>query len=270
MKAIITSIITSLFVSLITFVLGLRAGKNQSDRPKLKEQYRKLSIHFEKLLAGLEEGIPVRWDDFELIHYANRSEYSPLVRNMKKDGTLIDINNRLAKHLEELEIKILNWGERYFQFNFRIKDEAVQLLKETCKEPIFENKYDISTRANKSGLPYSSILYSEILIQDKLKQLKERYKNNPDLGLCFDLNNQGSHHWVYIYSDDLRENNIIQYLERLYQISININGVSESLSERYELREQTNKIVNKLHRRTRDPHTFWETFGKALVDVFRA
>jgi hypothetical protein len=270
LKAIITSIITSLFVSLITFVLGLRAGKNQSDRPILKEQYRKLSIHFEKLLAGLEEGIPVRWHNFELIHYANRSEYTPLVKNMKKDGTIIDINYKLAKQLEELEIKLLNWGEQYFQFDFRIKEEAVRLLKEMCKEQIIENKNDISTKINRTGFPYSSILYGEILIQDKLKKLKERFKNNTNLGLCLDLNNKGSHHWVYIFPNDLKESNVIDYLERLHKISINISGVSKSLSDRDKLREQTNRIVKKVHRRTRDPHTFWETFGKALIDVFRA
>ncbi|HEY8889362.1 MAG TPA: hypothetical protein VIM70_03830 [Clostridium sp.] len=50
---IITSIITSLIVSTITFILGLRSGKNQSDRPKLKEVYRNLTVHFEKLIFAI-------------------------------------------------------------------------------------------------------------------------------------------------------------------------------------------------------------------------
>ena len=35
-KTIIISICTSLVVSLITFILGLKAGKNQADRDKLR------------------------------------------------------------------------------------------------------------------------------------------------------------------------------------------------------------------------------------------
>jgi len=53
--SILTSIFTSLTVSLITFIFGLRAGKNQTDRPKLKEYYRDLTAHFENLFNSLKK-----------------------------------------------------------------------------------------------------------------------------------------------------------------------------------------------------------------------
>ena len=41
MDTILTSFLTSLIVSLVTFVLGLKAGKNQSDR---KDSHRKRQL----------------------------------------------------------------------------------------------------------------------------------------------------------------------------------------------------------------------------------
>lgn len=41
MDTVLISLITSLIVSLITFTLGVKSGKNQSDRQQLKEFYKK-------------------------------------------------------------------------------------------------------------------------------------------------------------------------------------------------------------------------------------
>lgn len=53
MDTILTSFLTSLIVSLVTFVLGLKAGKNQSDRKYLQDLYKKLHVHFRDLKDGL-------------------------------------------------------------------------------------------------------------------------------------------------------------------------------------------------------------------------
>lgn len=49
MDTVLISLITSLIVSLITFTLGVKSGKNQSDRQQLKEFYKKMTVHFQEL-----------------------------------------------------------------------------------------------------------------------------------------------------------------------------------------------------------------------------
>lgn len=45
-QTVLLSLATSLIVSLVTFILGLKSGKNQTDRAKLQNMYRDLYSHF--------------------------------------------------------------------------------------------------------------------------------------------------------------------------------------------------------------------------------
>ena len=46
MQTVLLSLATSLFVSMVTFILGLKSGKNQADRAKLQELYKNIHRHF--------------------------------------------------------------------------------------------------------------------------------------------------------------------------------------------------------------------------------
>ena len=49
MQTVLLSLATSLFVSMVTFILGLKSGKNQADRAKLQELYKNIHRHFSEL-----------------------------------------------------------------------------------------------------------------------------------------------------------------------------------------------------------------------------
>lgn len=55
-ETVIVSLLTSLIVSLVTFILGLKSGKNQSDREKVQGLYKKLYSHFNEIAIGIVEG----------------------------------------------------------------------------------------------------------------------------------------------------------------------------------------------------------------------
>lgn len=52
-QTVLLSLATSLIVSFLTFVLGLKSGKNQTDRAKLQNLYKNLYSHFSELKESL-------------------------------------------------------------------------------------------------------------------------------------------------------------------------------------------------------------------------
>ena len=65
LKTVLISLGTSLIVSLVTFILGLRSGKNQADRQKLQELYKKLYSHFAELKKSIEEDRCRTWESYD-------------------------------------------------------------------------------------------------------------------------------------------------------------------------------------------------------------
>ena len=102
MKAIIASAITSIIVSLFTFILGLKSGKNQADRALLQDLYKRLYSHFSELETGLKEKRPKRWTDYQCIKESNIIRYYPVVREMERTGDILHVNDKIARQALEL------------------------------------------------------------------------------------------------------------------------------------------------------------------------
>ena len=60
-QTVLLSLATSLIVSFLTFVLGLKSGKNQTDRAKLQNLYKNLYSHFSELKESLQYDRPKSW-----------------------------------------------------------------------------------------------------------------------------------------------------------------------------------------------------------------
>ena len=82
MNTVVTSILTSAIVSLFTFVLGLKSGKNQADRAFLQGLYKQLYAHFVELEAGIKENRPKKWEDYKSIQQGNITQFYPPVKEM--------------------------------------------------------------------------------------------------------------------------------------------------------------------------------------------
>lgn len=84
MKTIIVSALTSLLVSLMTFILGLKSGKNQTDRARLQDLYKQLHTHFKEIKNGFITHRYKKWSDYKKIESINRIQYLPLVKELDR------------------------------------------------------------------------------------------------------------------------------------------------------------------------------------------
>lgn len=92
------SFATSLIVSLITFVLGLKSGKNQADRAKLQDLYKNLYSHFSDLKESLNRNRPKSWNNYKKVERGFYSvEYYPPVKELNRTGDILFIKKGIAK-----------------------------------------------------------------------------------------------------------------------------------------------------------------------------
>src|SRR5271157_1586470 len=89
------SVGSSCLVSLFTFVLGLRAGKNQSDRQTLKQHYRDLHNYFTDLKSHVEAHRPRTWKSYQLEIVSSTISYTgtPLAHKIHK-GLTVEIKQK--------------------------------------------------------------------------------------------------------------------------------------------------------------------------------
>lgn len=83
LRTVLISLGTSLIVSLITFILGLRSGKNQADRQKMQELYKKLYSHFSELKKSIEEDRCRTWESYDHIEKVIGSYTPRLCESLK-------------------------------------------------------------------------------------------------------------------------------------------------------------------------------------------
>ena len=89
-KTILISLFTSIVVSLFTFILGLKSGKNQTDRAMIQDIYKKMYAHFDDLGEHIKRNRPKSWESFKSIKYdMNRTKYFPVVSELKMNGDLL-------------------------------------------------------------------------------------------------------------------------------------------------------------------------------------
>jgi hypothetical protein len=253
---------------LFTFILGLRAGKDQTDRVQLKEYYRVLAAHFDSILNSIKEGTPKDWASFDSVNTKLGSKPMPLVRIMKKEGKLIEINPKLAKKAEEYELELLKFGWIYNNtYCKKIEDEAISLLKKYTKGKIIEEKNNVYSGEKKETSSFTTTLCEIMLIKELVERYKTIFTRNKNLGLC--LKNEKVHNFrIYIYQEDLASISITEFLDILHERTLNLAGADEILKKRNDLIIKTEKLLLKLRKRTRDPNPFWETMGKAFLDIF--
>ena len=110
-QTVLLSLATSLIVSMVTFVLGLKSGKNQADRAKLQNIYRDLYSHFSDLKDALKRNRPKTWTDYKKIERGLYStEYYPPVKDLKRSGDILFLNRKIADEALELELQMMNYS----------------------------------------------------------------------------------------------------------------------------------------------------------------
>ncbi len=139
-QTVLLSLATSLIVCLITFILGLKSGKNQADRAKLQNLYRDLYSHFSDLKESLQRDRPKSWASYKKVERGfSLIEYFPPVKELKRSGDILFLNQRIANEALDLEKQVLNYSSSLDKHISNLHAALISDLKVYREGYIFKN-----------------------------------------------------------------------------------------------------------------------------------
>lgn len=181
MDTVLISLITSLIVSLITFTLGVKAGKNQSDRQQLKEFYKNITVHFQELKYGLDSYNPKTW-----VHYRdNNHNYNPLIKSMVTNGDIIEINKTIAVQAEKLEKDVLIVGWKFYDKFQELFDIALEVIGQYGNLNYNKTGNEYKLINDSTGRAYREYCLGVLLDKTFLKQEIKSLEKRDNLGMNF-------------------------------------------------------------------------------------
>lgn len=133
MNAAIISVITSLVVSGITFIFGLKSGKNQADREKLQNLYKEMYVGLRDIRKALSEDTPKRYENYDSKTTGNRTQYLPPVTKIFYEGNNVFLNKRVAEASLALERRCMTYGDMFSKTSLK-KEQLISEKKKLIKE----------------------------------------------------------------------------------------------------------------------------------------
>ncbi|MDU1413477.1 MAG: hypothetical protein E6929_11755 [Clostridium sp.] len=256
MNNIMVSIFTSLVVSLVTFILGLKAGKNQADRQIVKSKYKEIFKYFKHISNGLSTTNPIDWNKCKSIRInGNTKRYIPKIMEMNNDGELEEINKKMVNILLDLEKKAFNYAYNYSRFLINIQE----IIEEKM------NLYEYSKPENMDGTTISHIDLGEYLFRENIDE-KIKWLNNGSMkGFDF-ITRDGSHKIIY---DNFKIIKISEFVKEVYE---EVNKLEESkllISTREDLIKHIEDVNKSIGKKIKEPFPFWRTFLGAFSDIFK-
>lgn len=271
-NALISGVV-SLCVSVITFTLGLKAGKNQSDRQRVKDKYRNISVHLNEFLYALQGSDPKKWTDFKKKQInISQSRYIPLLSEMKLNGESIELNKSIISRCEKIEIDLLGYSSKYYNKFNTIQEYIIDILPQYCTTIQKQAINSISTTKETIGIPQQMVSYGIIIIKSELEKTCEILKNKDKYAINFQgkmKDGQGAH-YVTIFKDTLVNKTVDSFLIDVHNYFYNNDEeIRKLVQERSLLIKQTEKLIKRVNKRVREPFTFRETFFGGILDIFR-
>lgn len=263
----------SLVVSLFTFILGLKSGKNQSDRQLYRNKYRSISVHFNEMLNKIQTTNPKKWSDYKSIQIdSNTYQSTPLLTEMKINGELIELNKKIINNSEKLELDLLKYSEKYYNQFDPIKEYIINNLPTYCNSIKIQGNYSISSMDNPIGIPQHAVNYGIIIIKESLDEICYQLRNNEKYGISFQSKSKDGqgYHTVTIFNNTLTNKSVEEFLVETYNYFQENNENIKSLhEERYLLIKRTEKLIKRVNKKVKEPFSFFETFLGAILDIFK-
>ncbi|ABR33551.1 hypothetical protein [Clostridium beijerinckii] len=270
LKNIITSLGTSLIVSSVTFTLGLKSGKNQSDRQILRNKYRDISVHFSNLLDGINSTRPKKWADFKIIRNASRQESYPLMKEMRFDGQSIELKQKIVSTSEDLELRLMRYSDKYSKKLKIIQEYTISELENHCSNLIKHENYEICTTKDSNNKRYREYNYGIFIIGDELKNAIQDLKEDNIQGIRFTINIEYNKiQTLSIFKNTLDDILIEEFLDNIKKYSEANQNIIDLLQERENLIIETKNLIKDINKRVKEPITFIETIVGAITDIFK-
>lgn len=276
LQTVLLSLATSLIVSIITFILGLKSGKNQTDRAKLQSIYKEIHCHFEELKEALLEDNPKSCKAYKKIRRDTYAvEYCPPVKEMKRNGDLLFIKKKIADEALMLETALMIYSSNLTHHIPELHAALVSdlsLYKEgyTFKKfPRDKNDTSHFEAANPMECNYSRPTNYRILFnKEHVTKLFNCMNGQSPSAIEFSFGNPIECSFK-LYPESLTVS-IDKYINRIIEnFNSSINEYTDLCNQKQMLIERIDKLNKTIERRVREPISFWETILGAFTDMFR-
>lgn len=276
LQTVLLSLATSLIVSIITFILGLKSGKNQTDRAKLQDIYKQLHSHFEELKEALLHDNPKSWTAYKKIERGMSSiEFFPPVKEMKRNGELLFIKKKIADSALELETSLMSYASN---LTYHIPELHAVLISDLSlyKEGYTFKKYSSSKNESshfEAANPtkcnsFRPLNYRKLYNKEDITKLFNCLNGDSPCAIEFSLGNPIEYSFK-LYPESLTVT-VNEYTKRIIEnLKRNISDYEELCDQKQTLIAQIDKLNKKIERRVREPISFWETMFGAFADMFR-
>lgn len=262
---------------MVTFVLGLRSGKNQADRAKLQSIYRDLYSYFSDLKDSLKHNSPKEWADYKKIERGLYfTEYYPPVKELKRSGDILFLKKKIADEALELEMQIMNYSSELSRHIPEIHEAIISDMG-TYKEGYTFKKYSGRTSetshfetANPNGCSsFWPMSYRVLYDKEETLQLFQKMADDSSTAIIFTAGGNSTAYSAKIYSEGIAVS-ISKYVEYLFSaLEKNVTGYNELCIQKKTLMCRIDKLNKKLAKKAKEPVGFWETIFGAFADMFR-
>lgn len=272
-QTVLISLCTSLIVSLFTFILGLKSGKNQADRGKVQEIYKKIYAHFEDLRESIKKDKPKTWSNYKAVktdlYY---TQYVPIVAELRKNGDLLYIDSSIASKASDLEIKLMNFGSD--------ESKSVGIIHQTISDAheLFADgwKYHECNNVDKTNSfetanPHKCnrhILadYRDWFNRSEIERLFSAVSD--DCGMNFSYRSKTASFSLDIWPDSLNVP-CAKFVEQIYELLYKNSTFSGNRNAKENYLIEIEKLNKKIAKKVKEPFSFWNTFFGAFADLFR-
>ncbi len=278
-QTVLLSLATSLIVSFLTFVLGLKSGKNQTDRAKLQNLYKNLYSHFSELKESLQYDRPKSWESYKKVERGLYSiEYYPPVKELKRTGDLLFIKKKIADDALSLELQVVNYSYELMKHIPEIHAAFISNMGVYKEGYIFkkyqkngDEKAHFETANPKRCNTFWPKNYCLLYNREETEKLFQQMQKQDDAltAIEFTCDGNPADYSVRIYPEGIKIG-WREYVDYIFLwLEKNVNGYTELCRRKKSLILQIDKLNKKLERKAKEPVGFWETIIGAFADMFR-
>lgn len=275
-QTVLLSLATSLIVSLITFILGLKSGKNQTDRVKLQNLYRDLYSHFSDLKESLQRNRPKSWENYKKVERGLYTiEYYPPVRELKRTGDILFLKKKIAEEALKLEAQIMNYS---YNLNKHIPELHAALISDMAiyregyvfkKSQRGEETAYFETANPQNCRAFSPTNYRILFSREETIARFQQMQEDASTAIEFTAGGNPTTYSAKIYPGGMTISEC-EYAEHILSLlEKNVDGYTALCNQRKDLMFQVDKLNKKLARKAKEPVGFWETIFGAFADMFR-
>ncbi len=275
LQTILLSLITSLIVSLITFILGLKSGKNQTDRAKLQTLYKDLYSHFSDLENAVKCNNPKSYQHYKKVEKGMYSvEYYPPVKEMKRTGEILFIKKALAEEALELEKQFMNYSNDLNHLIPKLHEVLISNLdlyqpgyKFNCYRGDANDKSHFESANPSNCRSFRPKNYRDLIDRQAIIALFKELDIDRTTAVEFTSGDNPISYSAKLYPLGINLD-VDTYLNLIFSEFEKIPEFNELYQRKEELVKKANKICDKLAKKAKEPTSFWETMFGAFGDMF--